>query len=96
MKQSTIDMTLYTDTLTLGKKGQLTLPKKLRDFDKLEEEDTFTLTRLPTGEIMLRKKKEHNIENFLESIQRLQPINADAAWKEIVTERQTEETRSKR
>ena len=96
MKQSTIDMTLYTDTLTLGKKGQITLPKKLRDFDKLEEDDTFTLTRLPSGEIVLRKKKEQSIDKFLETIQRLQPINADRAWKEIITERRTEELRSKR
>jgi bifunctional DNA-binding transcriptional regulator/antitoxin component of YhaV-PrlF toxin-antitoxin module len=42
-------------TITLSTKGQLALPKKIRDADELEASDVFRLERLAPGKYMLEK-----------------------------------------
>jgi bifunctional DNA-binding transcriptional regulator/antitoxin component of YhaV-PrlF toxin-antitoxin module len=42
-------------TVTLSSKGQLSLPKELRDKDDLEASDVFRLQRLAPGKYLLEK-----------------------------------------
>ena len=42
-------------TVTLSTKGQLALPKKLRDTDDLDASDVFRLERLAPGKYLLEK-----------------------------------------
>ena len=42
-------------TVTLSSKGQLALPKLLREEDKLERSDVFRLQRLDRGKYLLEK-----------------------------------------
>jgi bifunctional DNA-binding transcriptional regulator/antitoxin component of YhaV-PrlF toxin-antitoxin module len=42
-------------TVTLSSKGQLSLPKEIRDSDDLEASDVFRLERLARGKYLLEK-----------------------------------------
>ncbi|MBM3837263.1 MAG: AbrB/MazE/SpoVT family DNA-binding domain-containing protein [Verrucomicrobia bacterium] len=42
-------------TVTLSSKGQLSLPKEIRDTDSLEASDVFRLERLARGKYLLEK-----------------------------------------
>ncbi len=80
----------FASVVKLGKKGQLTLPKKLRDFYQLEEDDEFNLERLPSGDIKLAKRTVKSPEDkILEAIAMMQgpPIDVDAAWEAVLAER---------
>ncbi len=41
----------------LGKKGQITIPKKIRDEDNLKEDDVFIVKHMPSGTTMLEKQR---------------------------------------
>ncbi len=85
------NLNFYSDVIKLGKKGQLTLPKKLRDFDKLEENDEFIVQRMPGGDITLVKRTMKTPEDMiLEAIERLQPFDATGAWEEVLADRRKE------
>ena len=82
----------YTDEVKLGKKGQITIPKKIRDEDKFEEEDIFIVNHMPSGDIILKRKAKHIPTDWLERILRQVPpnFNADEAWQEVLAERRKE------
>lgn len=79
------------DKVKLGKKGQITLPKKIRDEDDLKEGDTFIVTHMHGGAVMLQKKKIQAPEDrMLEIINSLPSIGWRKAWKEVEAERARE------
>ena len=46
---------MIATTVTLSTKGQLALPKKLRETDDLDASDVFRLERLASGKYLLEK-----------------------------------------
>ena len=46
---------MTTTTVTLSSKGQLALPKKIREADDLDASDVFRLERLAPGKYLLEK-----------------------------------------
>jgi len=81
----------YTDKVKLGKKGQVTIPKKIRDEDKLKENDVFIVVHIPGGDIILRKRQIKAPEDMmLEAIRRAPKFDAEAAWREVLEERKRE------
>lgn len=85
------DHYFFTDTIKIGKKGQITIPKKIRDEDKLKEADIFTVIHCPGGEIILQKQKTKTPEDMMiEAIQRAPKFDWRAAWEEIKAERRRE------
>ena len=46
---------MTTTTVTLSSKGQLSLPKEIRESDDLEASDVFRLERLGPGKYLLEK-----------------------------------------
>ncbi|HLC74267.1 MAG TPA: AbrB/MazE/SpoVT family DNA-binding domain-containing protein [Candidatus Nanoarchaeia archaeon] len=76
----------------LGHKGQFTIPKKIRDEEHFEEDDTFLVHHTATGEILLRKKQEAVPEDALfKAIEAMPSFNFEQAWKEIKQERKKNE-----
>ncbi|MBI4451584.1 AbrB/MazE/SpoVT family DNA-binding domain-containing protein [Candidatus Woesearchaeota archaeon] len=75
----------------LGSKGQITIPKKIRDEDGLKEDDLFIVQHTPGGLIVLRKRRVQTPEDLmLDAIRRMPPFDARAAWKEVKEERRRE------
>ena len=80
--------TFFTDKVKLGKKGQITIPKIIRDEDQLKERDTFIVTHTPGGDIVLRKQHVKTPEDrMLEAIKRMPKFDFEQAWKEVLEER---------
>lgn len=80
-----------TDTVKIAKKGQITIPKKIREEDGLKESDILIVTHLPGGEIVLRKHTQHDpVDMMLEAIHASPSINAASAWEEVKAERRRE------
>ena len=78
----------FNETVKLGKKGQITIPKKIRDEDNLKENDSFTVSHMPGGDIILIKKTAKTPEDLMiEVIMRAPPFDAKAAWEEVKKER---------
>ena len=81
----------FTGKVRMGNKGQITIPKKIRDEDKLADNDLFIVTHMAGGDIVLRKKTIQTPEDLmLEAIREAPPINADEAWEEVKRERRME------
>ncbi len=75
----------------MAKRGQITIPKPIRDEDGLREDDFFIMTHLPGGDILLRKQKLKQPEDvMLEAIMKAPSFDADKAWQEIKAERRRE------
>ena len=90
-----IDMSLthlfMTDKVKIAKKGQITIPKRIREEDGLKESDILVVTHLPGGEIVLRKHiRQDPVDMMLEAIRTSPSINAAAAWEEVKAERRRE------
>lgn len=81
-----------TDKVFLGKKGQITIPKKIRDEDGLKEDDAFIVTHMPGGDIILSRQEAEKdpIDRLLEFLETQPRINAREAWEEIKEERKRE------
>ncbi|MBI5226504.1 AbrB/MazE/SpoVT family DNA-binding domain-containing protein [Candidatus Micrarchaeota archaeon] len=47
---------MFTDIVKLGKKGQITLPKEIREDEGYREGDEFKLTHMPGGDVLLQKR----------------------------------------
>ena len=47
---------LFKEKVKLGKKGQITIPKCIRDEDNLKEDDVFIVQHMPGGDIILSKQ----------------------------------------
>ncbi len=81
----------FSSRARLGKKGQLTLPKRMRDEDSLIEGDEFAVVRLPSGDIILQKIRSNAPENrIFDAIGKMPDINWRQAWKEVESERARE------
>jgi AbrB family looped-hinge helix DNA binding protein len=77
--------------IRIGKKGQVTLPKKIRDEDGLEEDDVLIVTHTPGGDIILRKQHVQAPEDLmLDAIRKAPPFDWRAAWREVREERRRE------
>lgn len=82
---------LIVDHVSLGKKGQITIPKKIRDEDKLQEDDLFLVMHTPGGDIVLRKKRVKQPEDtILDVVMRAPFFNWREAWNEVREERNQE------
>lgn len=80
-----------TDKVKLGKKGQITIPKKIRDEDGLQENDTFIVKHMPSGTIMLEKQQNKDPYEMIFKAMAMAPkFNADKAWQEVKEERKRE------
>lgn len=80
-----------TDTIKIAKKGQITIPKQIRDEDGLKENDVLIVTHLPGGEILLRKHlRRDSVDMMLEAVRQSPPIGAATAWEEVKAERRRE------
>lgn len=76
------------DTVALGKKGQITLPKHIRDEDGLSEDDSFVVTHLPGGEIVLRPVRNDAPEDkMLAIVSTVKPFDWRKTWEEVRQER---------
>ncbi len=85
------DHYFFTEKVKVGKKGQFTIPKKIRDEDRIKEDDVFTVTHYPSGDIILQKQKTKTPEDMMiEAIQRSPKFDWRAAWEEIKVERRRE------
>ena len=79
------------DKVKLGRKGQITIPKKIREKDRLKEEDVFIVTHMPGGDIILRKQSKKDPEDvILEALSKAPSFDWQKAWKEVVNERKRE------
>lgn len=86
-----MEHTLIVERVKLGKKGQLTIPKKIRDEDGLFENDTFIITHSPGGDMILRKAIVKTPEQkMLEIIEKMPRFDARKAWIEVLEERKKE------
>ena len=80
--------TFFKDTIRMGKKGQITVPKVIRDEDNLQEDDILVVTHLSGGEILLKKAVEKTPEdNLFEFLNSLPKIDWRKAWEEVREER---------
>lgn len=76
---------------TLGKDGQLIIPKKIRDAKKLRAGDQLIIQYIPDGALILKKlEKENPYDIILKAIASAPKFNADEAWKEVKEERKRE------
>ena len=72
----------------LGKKGQLTIPKKIRERARLRENDVFQITQTPGGDIVIRKQPARAPEDqLLAFISKIPPFDLKKALQEIRKER---------
>ncbi len=79
------------DKVKLAKKGQITIPKVIREEDHLQENDVLILTHMPGGDIVLRKQRKKSPEEALiEILLRTPPFDAKTAWEEVRQERRRE------
>ena len=80
-----------SDRVTIRKRGQVTIPKKIRDLDHIEENDTLIVTRTPNGDIVLRKQRTKTPEDqMLEAIRQMPKFDWRKAWEEVKAERARE------
>ena len=63
---------LITQTIKIGRRGQITLPKTLRMVENLKRGDKLKLVRQPTGAIYLSKVPKEN------------PISKKVSWLPII------------
>ncbi len=83
--------TFMTDKVKLGNKGQLTIPKKIRDESNYKKNDTFILKRMPSGTMTLEKQQKSDpYDMMFKAIAMAPKFNADKAWEEVRAERKRE------
>ncbi len=80
-----------TTEAKLGKKGQITIPKKIREGENLQEDDVFIVTHAPGGDIVLHKKRVvDGVDMMLKAIEQAPKFDWRQAWEEIKAERKRE------
>ncbi len=79
---------LIIEKVRIAQKGQITIPKSIRDEDGLKEDDMLLVTHMPGGDIILRKQIPKRPEDLmLDAIRRSPPFDANKAWEEVKAER---------
>ena len=77
--------------LRIAKRGQITIPKKMRDRQHLRDNDVLLLMQLPSGDIVLRKEEIQKPEDMiLRALQKAPAFDSKTAWKEVKAERAQE------
>ncbi len=77
--------------LKLAKRGQITLPKKMRERQQLRDNDVLIIMQLPSGDIVLRKEEIQKPEDrILAAIEKAPVFDNKAVWKEVKAERARE------
>ncbi len=85
--------TLRREKVRIAKKGQITIPKAIRDEDGLQEDDIIIITHLPGGDMVLRRQQIKEPEDLmLKAIMKAPSFDADTAWEEVKAERRRERT----
>ncbi len=78
----------FTANIRIGKKGQVTLPKKLRETEELHEADILIVTRTANGELLMKKQRHRDgLDTMLDAIQRAPQFDFKKAWQEVLEER---------
>lgn len=86
-----MEKTILAKRVRLGRKGQITIPKKIREGKGWEEDDDFVISEMADGGILIKKKTEKKPEDImLEIIRSLPPFDWRKAWKEVEEERKKE------
>lgn len=82
---------MFTDVVKMGKKGQITLPKLVRDEENYRDGDEFTLSQMPGGDLMLHKITEKTPEEkLLDFLETVPKFDWRKAFREIEEERNRE------
>ncbi|MBI2575771.1 AbrB/MazE/SpoVT family DNA-binding domain-containing protein [Candidatus Woesearchaeota archaeon] len=83
---------LIIETLKVGKKGQITIPKIIRDEDGLMENGRLKLTHMPNGEMFLNRIEGGMTpeDKMLEILDRIPKFDWRKVWKEMEEERARE------
>ncbi len=86
-----MEKTILAKRVRLGKKGQITIPKKIRAGKGWKEDDAFIVSEMAGEEIMIKKESEKKPEEvMLEIIRSLPKFDWRKAWKEVEEERKKE------
>lgn len=93
MSEKYLKSELISQTIKIGRRGQITLPKTLRVVDNLKKGDKLKLIRQPTGTIYLSKipKEKDPFERLMKLIKTFPKFDFDEAWKEVQEERRRSE-----
>ncbi|MBI2140170.1 AbrB/MazE/SpoVT family DNA-binding domain-containing protein [Candidatus Woesearchaeota archaeon] len=83
---------LIIETIKVGKKGQITLPIKIREMDNIREHDRLKLSHMPNGNMVLTKINIGKTpeDEMLEIIDRAPRFDWRKVWKEMEEERARE------
>ncbi len=80
--------TLFVKEVCMAKKGQITIPKAIRDEDGLKENDTFIVTHTYNGDIVFKVKEKQAAEDLMfKAIHQAPKFDWRKAWQEIREER---------
>lgn len=84
---------LINETIKIGRRGQITLPKVVRTAEGLKRGDRLKLVRQPTGTIYLTKvpKEKDPFERLMKVLEKVPKFDAEKAWKEVEKERRESE-----
>lgn len=84
---------LMSETIKIGRRGQITLPKIVRTVEGLKRGDRLKLVRQPTGTIYLTKipKEKDHFERLIKVLGKVPKFDAEKAWKEVEKERRESE-----
>lgn len=79
---------LISKKVRIGRKGQLTIPKKIRDKSYLKENDILIISETPGGDFLIRRTKEATPEDRMFAIlAKIPPFDWKKAWREVKEER---------
>ena len=79
----------------VGNKGQITIPKKMRDDQHLKRKDILTVIQMPGGDIIFKKKiKKDPFDMIIDAIKQgkkeVPDFDAEEAWLEVEADRAKE------
>lgn len=80
---------VFIEKVKLGKKGQITIPKNIREEDQLKENDVFLLQHTLGGEIILTKQIANKTpeDKMLEIVMKAHSFDWRSSWEEVRKER---------
>jgi AbrB family looped-hinge helix DNA binding protein len=93
MSEKYLKSEFIRETIKIGRRGQITIPKTVRMIESLKRGDKLKLVRQPTGTIYLEKlpKEKDPVERILEITNKYPKFDFDKAWKEVQEERRRSE-----
>jgi AbrB family looped-hinge helix DNA binding protein len=84
---------LIIETIKIGRRGQVTIPKNVRTAEALRIGDRLKIVRQPTGTIYLTKipKEKNPFDRLMTVLEKVPKFDAEKAWKEVERERRESE-----